>query len=146
MTSAKSNHERRVRRGRRPIAVYRVLDEDDLLHGTDFLGSGEPVDPPPAPRPAGRPVRRRVLLAGAGTLVVALLVARLAIHLLAGAGVIRSPRHAIGRGSLSIAAVPSAPASIRPAAVSVIGVPVHPRYPAPLGARVSGKERPLISQ
>lgn len=82
----------------RPTAVYRVLDEDDLLHGSAFLddGPGEDEDATqgrsdPRRDRADRDIRllggrRRALVACAATLVAAALVARLVTVLLAGSG------------------------------------------------------------
>ncbi len=99
---------------RRPTAVYRVLDEDDLLFGSDYLDAGrepvadddraDPVSADPGDSGLGRrasgdgpPARRQVLLACAGALVVAVLVARLASILLAGTGAPRAGRSPSGR-------------------------------------------------
>jgi hypothetical protein len=145
---------------RRPTAVYRVLDEDDLLFGSDYLDAGadraeddgradpaaaDPGDPGDSGNPAnpgypgdpadlgdpgdpadlgdlgdpgdpgdlgdpgdpgdgrwpgdGPPGRRQVLIACAGALVLAVLVARLASVLLAGAGAPRGGRSPSGRRS-----------------------------------------------
>ncbi len=119
---------------RRPTAVYRVLDEDDLLYGSDYLDAGQDpaehdgrvdpaavdpvdrgdpddqVDPSDAglgrPSGDGPPGRRHMLIACAGALILAVLVARLASILLAGTGTPRSGRWPSGRrpGTPAVAA------------------------------------------
>ncbi|MGI8802482.1 MAG: hypothetical protein ACR2KV_09965 [Solirubrobacteraceae bacterium] len=152
-------------RRRRPTAVYRVLDEEDLLSGTDYLDSagfdchlaGSPGEPrgaeidPWAAQPEAQPVarhgraapRRQVLIACAGALVVAVLVARLASFLLAGAGASRGghlPRgHAAGAPRAAI--VPNQIGFVLPAAI--VARPTGAVPPAGRGGRAS---RPMGGQ
>ncbi|MGH2850093.1 MAG: hypothetical protein ACRDLP_05695 [Solirubrobacteraceae bacterium] len=103
--------------GRRPaVAAYRVIDEDELLGGTDWL------EPAPERRPATRRPRRLRVAVCATTVVVAV-----AAGLLAGA----RPPH-----PLSPHLPPAAPPLTRPMTDMVRPAPaIHRGVRVPAGAR-----------
>jgi hypothetical protein len=112
---------------RRPTAVYRVLDEEDLLFGTDYVDEVvERVDPP-----ARRGVSRRAAGVCAGVLVLAVVVARLAGVLLAGGWGVRSTRPGGGHGPAMRAAAPRAVASAEAPSPSPSPVSPSPSSGAP---------------
>lgn len=146
-----------MRPRRRPTVVYRVLDEEDLLSGTDFLdsfGAPPPVEvwtgddgeigesgpghggaEPPGVAVAGPRAGWRVALACAGALVLVVVVTRLAGMLLSGAGaaarggrLVADQRPPVAPAVGSASAVAGPPELIRPRPVTTAAVG---RSPAP---------------